>query len=206
MNTLNFRNAAVSADDTVAIIQPNFTVRGHTTTIEQYREKEFRLTVGCQSGIVSKKNVENLIFELSDGKHQKQQVKLIVAKGKVNTIKSIKNIPKYLESSEAFLCSSNMKIYPKEDYVLLDHIYTPENEVFIKGTNGYYRYNGYDFTADDAKKLLGILKILKNHLIPEPVVVVEEAVAPPAVIEPGVDLAGTETPAPSIWPNRVDSV
>lgn len=199
MTVLNFRKSTV-AGGTVTIIQPDYQIRGYTVTIEQRREKDFRVNVGCQSGTVSAKNVENLIFELTGGVHKPQQVKLIVAKGKVGTIKSIRNIPKYLESSEAFLCSSNMKIYPKEEYVLLDHTYTPENETFVKVSGGF-NYNGYAFSDEQAKQILNILTILKDYLIPTPVVpCMAPVAAAPAVIEPGTDLPGTEaTPAPSVW-------
>lgn len=180
MNQLDFRKNPVAAGH---IIQPDFRIRGYVVEVNPSRG-DYRLEVGCQKVTVTAKNVQNLLDEFNGVPRDELSVKLILSKKQVKDITSVVNIPKYLESSEAFLISTTKKVYPKELYTLFDHTYQPEGEYFTanKGRAGGTTKTGYELSGSEVKDIIFILDKLKEVLIPT---VAETAVVEaPAITEP----------------------
>lgn len=176
MNQLDFRK---SPKQEGTIIQPDFKIQGYTVEVNPSRG-DYRLEIGCQKMTINSKNVQQLLDELNGVQQGEKEVQLILGKKQVKDITTITNIPKYLESSDAFLISTTKKVYPKELYTLLNHKYTPDGEYFTrnKNTGAGTSKSGYSITANEVQSVIFIVEKLKAVLIPEGIV---EA---PAIVEP----------------------
>ena len=159
---IDFRTDSKKED--FVILQPDFKIDGYAVKIKKISEG-FEVEVGCQTCRVTKSNIEQILFEVNGGEKNSEEINVIIPKGSLKVISSIKSQPILLDESPDFFISKNKKVYAKETYEILTKDFILENDYVSKdGKSGYFLYRqSHRINRYDIKAIVFILETIQKY-------------------------------------------
>lgn len=108
---INFAKGTTS----VVVIPPDFSIANRTVTVVRNSgDNTFRVSVGCQSILITPTNIDQLIYESDFPAIKRIEKQFILPKS--GTKKVTPKSPEYHEKSITYLISKSGKLYSKKEY------------------------------------------------------------------------------------------